>query len=159
MQVRPPVAAAAALRVARPNEEPVRPRVETRRIAERREVPPDRQECLLGRVLGEIRVAEDPVRHGVEPVADRGRELREGVLVAVLRPDHEGRVHLSDGMGAAIAPATQSFGAASVTGFGRVAPKIAPPARAATSEIPSSRSAVLVCWVQYRLAKPCASVI
>jgi hypothetical protein len=39
------------------------------------------------------RVAQDPVRHRMEPVADGYGEAREGLLVAMLRPDHHLGIH------------------------------------------------------------------
>ena len=47
------------------------------------------EQRLLRRVLGEIDVAQDPVRHRVESVADGDGEAREGLLVAALRPNHQ----------------------------------------------------------------------
>ena len=83
----------ACLGVAGAHEEPVRPGVKARRVAELRKVPPDGEQRLLRRVLGEVDVAQDPVRHRVEPVADGDGEAREGLLVTVLRPDHEICIH------------------------------------------------------------------
>ncbi len=92
-KVRRPVAGPAALGVAGAHEEPVRPGVKARRVAELGKVSPDGQQRLLRRILGEVGVAQDPVRHRVEPVADGDGEAREGLLVTALRPDHQIGVH------------------------------------------------------------------
>ena len=88
-----PAAGPAGLGVAGAHEEPVRPGVKARRVAELGKVPPDGQQRLLRRILGEVDVAQDPVRHRVEPVAGGDGEAREGLLVTVLRPDHEIGIH------------------------------------------------------------------
>ena len=92
-EVRRPAAGPASLGVAGAHEEPVRPGVEARRVAELRKVPPDGQQRLLRRVLGEVGVAQDPVRHRVESVAHGDGEAREGLLVAVLRPSDQLGIH------------------------------------------------------------------
>ena len=48
---------------------------------------------LLGRVLGEIEVAQDPARDGEEPRRDGGGHQAEGLSVAVLGPFHELGIH------------------------------------------------------------------
>ena len=93
VEVRRPVPGPAALGVAGAHEEPIRPGVKARRVAELRKVPPDGQQRLLRRVLGEIGVAQDPVRHRVEAVAHGDGEAREGLFVAALRPEHELGIH------------------------------------------------------------------
>ncbi len=50
----------------------VRPSVKARRVAKLRQVPPDRDQRLLRRILGEIGVAQDPARHGEEPRREVG---------------------------------------------------------------------------------------
>ena len=52
------------------------------------------EQRLLRRVLGEVDVAQDPVRHRVEPVARGDGEAREGLLVTVLRPSDEIGIHV-----------------------------------------------------------------
>jgi hypothetical protein len=59
-EVRRPLPSPSALRVAGTHEEPVRPGVKARRVAELRQLPPDRDERLLRRILGEIHVPQDP---------------------------------------------------------------------------------------------------
>ena len=93
--VRRPVVASATLGVAGAHEEPIRPGVEARRIAELGEVTPDGEQRLLRRVLGEFDVAQDPVRHRMEPVAHGDGEAREGLFVAVLCACHEIGIHAS----------------------------------------------------------------
>ena len=76
-----------ALAVALPDEDPVRPGLEAGRVAKLRKVAPDVEQCLLRRILGEIDVAQDPVRDGEKPVAHGDRKERECLFVALLRPD------------------------------------------------------------------------
>ena len=75
----------ASLGVAGAHEEPVRPGFKAGRVAQLRKIPPDVQERLLRRVLGEIGVAQDPERHRMEPIASGHGQAREGLFVAVLR--------------------------------------------------------------------------
>ena len=70
-QIRCPATLLPTLGVAGTNEESVRPRIEAIRVAELREVSPGQQR-LLRRVLGEVEVAQDPARHGQEPIGDPG---------------------------------------------------------------------------------------
>ena len=93
--VRRPAARPASLGVAGAHEEPVRPGVEARRVAESRKVPPDGEQRLLRRVLGEVDVAQDPVRDRVESVAHGDGEAREGLLVTALRPSDQLGIHAS----------------------------------------------------------------
>jgi hypothetical protein len=76
-------------------EEPIRPGVEARRVAKLREITPDGEQRLLRRVLGELDVAQNPVRHRMEPIARRNGEAREGRFVAVLCSRHEIGIHAS----------------------------------------------------------------
>src|SRR6476661_9408236 len=69
-KVRGPATFFPTLAVTGADEEPVRPGVEARRIAELREVLPGREQRLLRRVLGEVHVAQDPARHGKKPIGD-----------------------------------------------------------------------------------------
>ena len=98
-----PVAGPACLGVAGAHEEPVRPGVEARRVAELRKIPPDGQQRLLRRVLGEVEVAQNSMRDRMEPIAHGHGEAREGLLVAVLRANHEIGIHASSAR-----PATRS---------------------------------------------------
>ena len=88
VEVRRPAALPPALGVAGAHDEPVRPGLEAGRVAELRKVSPDGEQRLLRRVLGEIDVAQDPVRDGVQPATDGDRQARERLLVTVL-----GRLH------------------------------------------------------------------
>jgi hypothetical protein len=90
-----PEAAMPSLAVAGPDEEPVEPGVERRRVSQLGQVPPRSQERLLDGVLGEVRPAEDALRDGVQPVDRGSRELVEGVPVAALRTNHEFRAQPS----------------------------------------------------------------
>src|SRR5262245_64153070 len=66
-EVRRGAASPATLGVAGTHEEPVRPGGKARRVAEVGEVPPDVEQRLLRRILGEGDVAQNPVRHRVAP--------------------------------------------------------------------------------------------
>ena len=121
-EVRRPAARSASLGVAGTHEEPVRPGIEAGRVAKLRKVPPDGQQRLLRRILGKVGVAQDPVRHRVETVADGDGEAREGLLVSALRPSDQLGIHVTSavwapgrsgrlhGMGAVQVRATQSSG-------------------------------------------------
>jgi hypothetical protein len=87
------MAGLACLGVAGAHEEPVRPGVEARLVVELGQVSPDAQQRLLRRVFGEVDVAQDPVRHGMEAVPHGDSKAREGLLVAVLGSHHEIRIH------------------------------------------------------------------
>ena len=65
-----------------------------RRASGAPEVPPDRQQRLLNRILGEIGIAQDPVRDRVESVADGNGEAREGLLVTTLRASDQLGTHV-----------------------------------------------------------------
>ena len=98
--VRRPAAGPASLGVAGAHEEPVRPGVKARRVAELRKVSPDGQQRLLARILGKVGVAQDPERHRVESVARGDGEAREGLLVPVLRPSDQLGIHVSSAVSA-----------------------------------------------------------
>jgi hypothetical protein len=61
-------------------------------------------------VLGAVDVAQDPVRHRMEPVAVDDGQARECLFVAHLRPDHEIGVH-------ALPPAEPGY-AGALAGYG-----------------------------------------
>ena len=90
-EVRRPAALFPALGVAGAHEEPVRPGLEAGRVAELREVLPDGEQRLLRRVLGEIEVAQDPARHGKEPIGDLGGDEGVRLLVTVAGPGSRDR--------------------------------------------------------------------
>ena len=112
VQVRRPVALASALGVAGAHEEPVRPGVKARRVAEVRKVPPDGEQRLLRRVLGEVGVAQDPARHRVETVAHGNGEAREGPFVAVLCETHQLRIHPHPSLGQRSSSMPDPYGSA-----------------------------------------------
>jgi len=88
---------AARFGVAGVDEEPVGPGLEPIRVTQRRQVPPRVEQGLLGGVLGEGRVAQDPARHGVHGIADEPDDRVEGLFVAVHRPLDELALHGSPG--------------------------------------------------------------
>ena len=116
-----PLPGPASLGVAGAHEEPVRPGVKVRRVAELGKVLPDAQQRPLRRVLGKLDVAQDPVRHRMETVVDGHGEARERpprrrlVLEAPARcPYPPGLIasigdRRSNGTGATEGAATQSF--------------------------------------------------
>jgi hypothetical protein len=82
-----------ALGVAGAHEEPIRPGVEARRVAELRKVPPDGEQRLLRRVLGKLDVAQNSMRDGVEPITGGHGKAREGLFVATLCSSHKIGIH------------------------------------------------------------------
>ena len=56
-------------------------------------ISPDGQQRLLRGILGEFDVAQDPVRHPVEPATHGDGEARECLFVTVLGPHHEIGIH------------------------------------------------------------------
>ena len=92
-KVRCPATFLPALGIAGAHEEPIRPGLEASRVAELREVLPDGQQRLLRRVLGEVDVAQDPARHGEEPIREPGG--KEGIRLPVtsLGSSHEIGIH------------------------------------------------------------------
>ena len=85
--------------VAGMHEEPMGPGLEPIGIPELREMPPRIEQRLLGGVLGEVRVTQDPARHRVQGVADAFDELVERLFVAVHRPLDE-LAHIPHPLGA-----------------------------------------------------------
>jgi hypothetical protein len=75
------------------DEQPVRPAIELGWFFEAADVPPDVEEGLLRRVLGQMTVAEDAVGHPVQTGVVGNRQRLERLLVALLRLDHEVLVH------------------------------------------------------------------
>ena len=86
---------AARFGVAGVHEEPMGPGLEPIGVPQLRQVPPGIDQCLLGRVLGERRVAQDPARHGVQGVADASDKRVECLFIAVHRPLDELALHAS----------------------------------------------------------------
>src|SRR5947199_6451444 len=97
-----------ALGVAGAHEKPIRPGVKARRVAQLRKVLPDVQQRLLRRVLGEVGVAQNPVRHRMEPATDGHSKARECPFVAVLRPYHKTGVHTTSARERRLGPAHSS---------------------------------------------------
>lgn len=79
------LASLARFDVAGSDEQSTQPRVESVGIAQSMQVSPRIQEGLLDSVAGEIRVAQDPERDGVEVIGGLGRDQREGILVTLSR--------------------------------------------------------------------------
>ena len=96
---------AARFGVAGVHEEPIGPGLEPIGIPQLRQAPPGIKQCLLGGVLGECRVAQDPARHGVQGVADASDKRVERLFVAVHRPLDELALHASPDLSALTAGA------------------------------------------------------
>lgn len=75
--------ASSRLRIAGVDEDPMKPRLEPIEVAQRRELTPHMDEGHLDGVLGQARVAEDPVGNEDAPVADLANQGAEGLLVAL----------------------------------------------------------------------------
>ena len=86
---------AARFGVAGMHEEPIDPGLEPIGVPQLRQVSPRLQQRLLGGILGECRVAQDPARHRVQGVADASDQLVERLFVAVHRPLDELALHAS----------------------------------------------------------------
>ncbi len=102
MEVGRPATFLSSLGVAGAHEEPVRPGLKAGRVAELRKVPPDAQQRLLRRILGEVEVAQDPARHGKVPIGDLGRKEGVRLLVTSLSSDHEIGIHASSALMASV---------------------------------------------------------
>ena len=92
-EIHRPTSVLSALRVASADEESIRPGVKARRIAKVRKVLPDAEQRLLRRILGEAEVAQDPARHGQEPIAYLGGELGKRLPVTALGSKDEIGIH------------------------------------------------------------------
>ncbi len=79
--------------VAGTDEEPIRPRLEPFRVAKLREPLPDGQQGLLRGVLGQVGVAQDPVRDRQERGRHGGGQAGERLPVSTLSATHELDVH------------------------------------------------------------------
>ena len=71
------------------DDEPMEPRIEALRFAERRKIAPGAEECLLAGVLSPMRIAQDPVGQGIAAVHVARRERRERLTVAGRRLNDE----------------------------------------------------------------------
>jgi len=102
-QVGHPATLPTSLVIAGMDEQSVRPRFETRRLAESREVLPDVEQCLLGGILRESGVAQDRARDVMQAIDRVSREFLESGSIPALGSDHEFGIHtLSCLSGAAI---------------------------------------------------------
>ena len=80
--------------VAGMDEDAVEPGVETVRLTQMREPAPGDDQGVLQSILGQARVAQDPVGHGVERIADLVHQDRERFAVAALGLLDEVSIHL-----------------------------------------------------------------
>ena len=82
-------------------EDPVEPRFEAFRVAQRGQVPPAPDERLLHSVLCQVGVAEDEACRSIQST-DRGAcQHREGVMIAPLCSHHEIPLHVRPLIGGA----------------------------------------------------------
>ena len=79
--------------VAGVHDESIEPRIEPFGITQGRQVAPSSEECLLGRVLGAVMVAEDAVRQGIAAVDVVGGKHPEGIAIAAPRLPDEVDLH------------------------------------------------------------------
>lgn len=91
----PPVST--CLAVAGTDHETMEPAIEAVRIADRADMEPGRDQGLLHRVGGKVVAAEDEAGRPVESVERLVGERREGVMVAIPRPENEISLHGSPG--------------------------------------------------------------
>jgi hypothetical protein len=80
---------------ARPNHEPVEPAVEAVHVAQRGQIAPGSEKGFLGRILGEVGVAQDESSDGVQPIDGAARQHGEGLSVPTACPGDELRLHAS----------------------------------------------------------------
>jgi hypothetical protein len=88
------VPVASGLGVAGVDENPMEPRLEPIEVAKGGELAPHLDEGHLDRVLGEVGVAQDPVRDEDAAVANRTNQGAEGLLVTLTRSIDECPEHL-----------------------------------------------------------------
>jgi hypothetical protein len=91
----PPVST--CLAVASPYHETMEPAIEAVRIADCADMEPGRNQGLLYRVGGKVVVAEDEAGRPMEAVERLIGERREGVVLAIPRPENEISLHGSTG--------------------------------------------------------------
>ena len=91
--IREPSTMPTALRVARLHEQSVGPRLEAGRITQAGKVAPELDEGLLGRILGELGVVQDPLCHAEVTIPDGLHDAREGLFVPLLCSRHEVGIH------------------------------------------------------------------
>ena len=73
------------------------PGLEAIGVSQGGQIPPRVEEGLLGGVLGQAGVTQDPACHRVHGVADASDERVEGLFIAVHRPLDELALHCSPG--------------------------------------------------------------
>ena len=75
------------------DQESVRPALELGGVLESADVSPDVEERLLGRILGQVRVAQDAVGQAEQARVVGDGQRFERTLVTLLSPYHEVLVH------------------------------------------------------------------
>jgi hypothetical protein len=94
-KARRPVAHPASLRMAGAHEQLVRPCFEASRVSELRKALPDPQQGMLRRVLGQVSVAKDSMRHRLQPRPVDDHKRGERLLIPSLSRHHELGIHPS----------------------------------------------------------------
>ncbi len=89
-----PLASPLRFVVAGVDEDPMEPRLEAVRFPQVRDPAPGEHEGVLQSVLGETRVAQDPMRDRVERVADLVHQDRERLTIALAGQLDEVSIHL-----------------------------------------------------------------
>ena len=73
--------------------DPIRPGIETVRVTQGRQVPPDIDQGLLEGILRLIHVAEDPLGDDEQAPGRTASQLLVGVSIALLRPFDQRSTH------------------------------------------------------------------
>ena len=102
------MAHAARFGVAGAHQQLVRPRLEAGWVSELRQAPPDPQQGLLRGVLGQLAVAEDALRNGLQPPSVHDDKPGERLLIPSLCRHHELGIHPSP-HGAPVEPGVTSL--------------------------------------------------
>ena len=77
------------------NEEPVEPGVEPLDVAQRGQIAPGPDQCVLSGILREFGIAQDEASGRVQPIDGADGQHTEGLAVSVSRPFDELRLHAS----------------------------------------------------------------
>ena len=84
---------ACASRPAGVDEDSVAPAGEEVGVTQPGKLLPDLHQRLLGHISGKLPVAQDPMRHRMEPIAKCHGQLAKGDSIALTRPLHEFSLH------------------------------------------------------------------
>ncbi len=90
------------LSIARSHDEAVGPRVPRLGIPQGTHISPGRDERLLDRILGAVRISKDERRDAVQPIGGRLRQDGEGGVIALTSAFDERSIHPHRPFGAAL---------------------------------------------------------